>query len=53
MSRRRRVPVDAGKPGWVMLVATVLHGVPRLDGALCAGQPGIFDAHDAADRDAR
>ena len=48
--RPRRLPIDAGHPGWVMLVGKVLSGSVRLDGALCRGKAKTFDAADEASR---
>jgi hypothetical protein len=50
MTRGRRIDLDA--PTWLLLAAEVLHRVPRLPGALCTGQPALFDGDDAAGRDA-
>ncbi|WP_326548705.1 hypothetical protein QGN32_11625 [Mycolicibacterium sp. ND9-15] len=52
VSRSSRRPVDAHRPGWLTLTATVLHGTPRLEGAACRDRPWLFDADDAASRDA-
>ncbi|MBB2990263.1 hypothetical protein FHR72_001731 [Mycolicibacterium iranicum] len=43
---RRRTIVGAP---WITLLAAILRDVPRLDGALCAGQPGVFDGRDGRD----
>ncbi|WP_326546099.1 hypothetical protein QGN32_20550 [Mycolicibacterium sp. ND9-15] len=52
VSRSSRRPVDAHRPGWLTLTAAILHRAPRLPGALCRDQPWMFDADDAASRDA-
>lgn len=41
-------PKRLGAP-WVELIAAILRGVPKLDGALCADQPHAFDVDDGPD----
>lgn len=42
---RRRID---GAP-WLALTAAILRDMPRLNGALCAGQAGAFDGDDGRD----
>jgi hypothetical protein len=43
------VTVDTGVPDWLLLAADGLAGLPRLDGAACAGRARLFDGR--TDRD--
>lgn len=47
MSRAYRHPPRRPE-GWVALLAEVLRGTPRLDGALCRNRPEQFDCDDGA-----
>lgn len=35
--------------GWLALVAQIIEGSPKLDGARCAELPGMFDARDVGE----
>jgi hypothetical protein len=41
--KRGRAP-HLREPGWLPLLVEVLRGTPRLEAALCAGRPELFDA---------
>lgn len=41
---RQRIPTH--NPGWMQLLGAIVHRVPLLPGALCAGRGHLFDADD-------